>query len=243
MQVDDEWFVVANPAINSGELNRNKPANERQVLSGEDVRRFIRTWFAPRFDEITLYVLSLSFISLALYNPTLRDVLKAIFWNPDLAFHDVFTLSLVGIPFIAGLLLPIYHAMVDKPKKSWEKQVMLFAAFLIFTQTGLLASIYLKNLSEPGVHWVFPFWNFLSAFGLAVLYRLNVVDDSIVGDDDAGSIQVLVATIAVGVCTYFFSEVTRYHGAIALSATISFATTVSVAVDRIVYHTMNLEKA
>ena len=75
------------------------------------------------------------------------------------------------------------------------------------------------------------------------LFRFEVIDESIVGDEDAGLFQLLVATVVVGVCAYYFNEIVDIHIAIALSATFSFATTISVAVDRIVFHTLNFMKA
>ncbi len=145
----------------------------------------------PQYDEIVLYTMSFTCLLLLfnlLFNSQEIQLIPPREYDPRL---------LVAILiFLAGLVLSLYHAVIDRPKTSLEKSFMLFFAVTVNAFSGFMAGAYdLANSS--GWHIIFPILNMSNSIILVSMWRSRFLDESSISDYHAPRGQIILATAMV----------------------------------------------
>lgn len=198
-------------------------------VSIRSVRSTLRRWFAPRYDEVTLFVMSVAFVLLVLSDEALRAHSVAVASN-------VQTLRDMVVPglFLGGLSLSLFHAFAERRKTGWERTSMLFFAIGLHFGSGLIAAEHLLEASSGRVHWIFPVWNVLNWTILFLLWRFDVLEpDDSIAKNDASRIQVLIALGAAFGLVLVGQYVAHYHWTLTLSMTVAVASTVGHGIERV----------
>lgn len=151
----------------------------------------------PQYDEIVLFTMSFTCVVL-LINGLLS-------YNQNIEFTSSEEygprIIIAGIIFLAGLVLSLYHAFVDRPKTTLEKSFMLLFAVLVNAFSGFMASGYdLANAS--GWIIVFPILNMINSVFLLFMWRAGVLNESSISDQNAPRGQVMLAAAMVLILYY-----------------------------------------
>ncbi|GAB5409724.1 MAG: hypothetical protein BalsKO_20890 [Balneolaceae bacterium] len=158
----------------------------------EEIKNFfkwiIRRVFGKVYDELSLFVISLSFILILILNK--NSILDLLF----LADKD-FRIYIVVLGFIYGIFYSIYHVFTDKEKSENSKTWMLFFALTLQLLVAIIALSY--TLIDDSASIIYPLLNFIYVF---VMYKLQEYDSLKlfkVSDRDTSIIEVILATILV----------------------------------------------
>jgi hypothetical protein len=159
------------------------------------------SFLAPRYDDLTLFALSLSFLLLWLIDPDLRRDLAKMFsegWSGDI------TIWLIAA--VIGMALSLVNVFLRREKSDFQKSVMLIFAVVVTAGTGLYAGWIMLHESK-GWLLVFPAWNILNGGLLLLLFRLGIVDTDCIVDEQASFAEVVITAICVPilltVCHYY----------------------------------------
>lgn len=170
----------------------------------------------PRYDELTLFALSLTFLLLLAINPEIKDDLpKAMMHVHDGRIQIM--LAVAGI----GMAFSLFGIFVRCPKPELVKWPMLVFAVVVTAGTGIYAG-YVTLQNSRGWLMVFPAWNIINGALLLLLFRMGVLDADCILDRAAKFSQVVLTVICVAillaVCQYGF----KLHWAITYSVCIGY---------------------
>jgi DNA-directed RNA polymerase subunit RPC12/RpoP len=178
---------------------------------------------APRYDDLTLFALGLSFALLWWINPGLRHELTMFFiagWPGGISFW-----LLVAV---IGMALSLLNVFLAREKSELARFSMLVFAVVVTAGTGLYAG-WLMLQHSKGWLLVFPAWNLLNGGILLILFYLHIIGTECITDEQAGFADVVLTAVCVPVvltvCQYYFE--------------LHWATTFSIAVA----YTMSLRRA
>jgi hypothetical protein len=178
----------------------------------------------PRYDEVTLFSMSVTFILLLLISKTMRmDLYKLMFHKFDIR------IVLFVIIFLGGIAFSIFHAFSTREKHFEEKAAMLLFAVFVSAGTGIGAGVHMLQ-TATGWLILFPIWNVTYGALLLLMFRFRAIDVTSVSDRDASRGQVMVGLVAVLIilicCQFWF----RLHWAITFSICIAYTTSLDKAV-------------
>jgi hypothetical protein len=143
--------------------------------------------FIPRYDELTLFVMSLTCCLIFLVNV---DVLK----DATFSFSkDDLKASIPFAIFFAGLGLSIYRIFVRRIKTSLEKLLMLFFAVFLNAAGAIAAGTYVLEHSQ-GYAAFFPTLNIINGAWLLLLLRGRVIDENSIIETNVGFRFVCIAS-------------------------------------------------
>ena len=183
----------------------------------------------PRFDELSLFLTSVSFLLTFLINANLR-VIAYNFMVTDFDWKMA-PVYVVVVLFLSGMIASLYHVFTTARKTESQKTAMLYFAVLANGLAGFMAGAQMLETSR-GLLTVFPLWNIINALLLFFMYWGNVVDENTISDSNASPLQTIIGTIAVGcvfvACHFGF----HLYWALTLSICVSYATNVSTITDR-----------
>jgi len=170
----------------------------------------------PRYDELTLFALSLTFLLLLAINPNIKtDLPNTILRVPDGRIHLILVVAAVGMAF------SLFGIFVRCPKPDLIKWPMLVFAVVVTAGTGIYAG-YVTLQNSRGWLMVFPAWNIINGALLLLLFRAGVLDADCILDRAAKFSQVVLTVICVGIllalCQYAF----KLHWAITYSVCIGY---------------------
>jgi hypothetical protein len=154
--------------------------------------------FIPQYDEIVLFAMSLTCLLLLIAGVLahISEIAAQSFFDPVLIVPGIF----IAI-FIAGLVLSLYHAFVDRPKTEIEKSFMMFFAVLVSAFSGFMGGGY-SLTTATGWFIVFPIINMVNSIVLLYMWRSGVLDDSCISDQQAPIGQVILAAGMVLILFY-----------------------------------------
>ena len=185
--------------------------------------------FIPRYDELSLYLMSLSFLLTFLANGRLRTMVFTAF--ADNFDPRYFPLYIVLFLFLAGLAFSIYHVFSSRKKTPEEKEAMLYFAVIINGLAGILAGARMFE-DSPGILLLFPVWNILNSLVLLGMYWLRMVNEETISDDNTPLVDVLAGSVAVlalyGLCRWL-----DLYWAYTFSICVAYATSLSSAFHRL----------
>ena len=175
----------------------------------------------PRYNELSLFLMSIAFVLLFSTQPVLRsETYEMLFEDFDLGSY------IVPVILVVGILCSVYHIFTNRPKAEWEKGAMLSFAVLVNGVAGIAAGMHLLENSH-GLLVLFPMWNVFNGILLLVLFRFDVVNESNITDENATLSQVffgLVTTVATfAICTFVY----KMYWAVTYSICLAYASNVN----------------
>ncbi|MBN2020016.1 MAG: hypothetical protein JW749_07315 [Sedimentisphaerales bacterium] len=227
--------TAGRPAINPDISEQTQRAREAAALSspafmekpesdmdrGDEKAELIREkagWFIPTYDELSVFLLAVTFILVFSMNGLMRrDIYTFIreFDDPRVFFFILM--------FVGALGLCLYHVFTTREKTQPEKTVMLAFAVVTNGLIGLAAAKYMVENSE-GWLLLFPVWNAINSALLLLMWRFRIIDERCFIDRNASSFQVIFGLMAILVIFIFCNYIFKLYWAITFSICIVYTT-------------------
>jgi hypothetical protein len=163
-------------------------------------QRGLFRFLLPQYDEIVLFTMSLTCLLLLIIG-VLSHISEIELTSPRQYDTGIIVPIIFIAIFMAGLVLSLYHAFVDRPKTEIEKSFMLFFAVLVNAFTGFMGSGY-SLTTASGWFIVFPILNMINSIVLLLMWRYGFFDESSISDQQASRGQVLLAAAMVLILFY-----------------------------------------
>lgn len=217
-----KWADKSNAEI-ARQLLHSKPSDDSAQVPEKKKRSFL----SPRYDEATLFSMSIAFILLCLTSKTMRTDLHKLTFQ---VFN--FYIAILVLCFVGGLVFSIFHAFSTRQKSVGEKAAMLLFAVFVSAGTGIYAG---RHMLQTSTGWliVFPIRNIIYGGLLLLMLRARVIDVTCISDQDATRPQIILGLIAVLIivicCQFWF----RLHWAITFSICIVYTTSFDRAVQSV----------
>jgi hypothetical protein len=176
--------------------------------------------FIPRYDELTLFVMSLTCLLIFLAN---TDVLKDAQFS--LSRGDLPS-SLLLIVFFGGMGLSVYHIIVRRIKTDFEKLLMLFFAIILNAASGITGGTYALEHSQ-GYVAVFPIVNMANGTLLLMLLREGAINETSIVES---TIQFRFVCLASGLAVLVFficQHLLKFYWASTFSICVAYTTNIS----------------
>jgi len=214
----------------------------------EIVRGFLRKWFAPHFDELSIFLMVAAALLVAWTNNGIGDnVEKFIYaiFRIEPTGKMIWIYGVICIAMFFAAALPVYHVFSQREKYKWEKLVMLAIAVAFTAGSGIIAGrvmmkeAWLETGSLNGVasyfpyvrkicalNWraIFPLWNIINGISIYWMFRAGVINAECYDNRDAKLWQVLLGLIILvgvfAICQY----VLKTHWAVTYSICIVYST-------------------
>jgi hypothetical protein len=207
--------------------------------------RFINKFFDVTFDELSVFIMSSSFLLLFCISKVLRQDAYKLFQR----FHSEMISGrsgkeLVGnagllimlsavflLPFVIGLFVSIFNVFTDREKGDWTKYFMFSFAWIMSMIGGFVCGFYMLVQAYMTDLWfltIFPLINLANTFLLLIKLYLQYghhrtgfskpksIADSI-KDDDATMPEVAVASVVSLLVILVATFVFKLHWSIAFS--------------------------
>ncbi|MHC4118392.1 MAG: TFIIB-type zinc ribbon-containing protein [Planctomycetota bacterium] len=180
-----------------------------------------------KYDDLTLFALSLAFALLCTINHDLRRDLFLVFIVPRGGVFVIFAM--------VGMVLCLLNIFVRHEKPEIEKKLMLIFALVVTAATGVYSGYITLT---TGIPWliVFPAWNIINSIALLCAYDAGIVNAHSITDERPGILQALVAigsiTFLVMMCQYVFNLHWAVTYSIAVSYTMSLLSSVQAVFSR-----------
>jgi phage FluMu protein Com len=188
----------------------------------------LKSLLLPSYDEVTMFLMSVTVVLVTVCNPSLRDrLIGFIFSVSGVFFGGAYILI-----YICGLVLSIYHIFSSRAKNQTEKYLMLFFAVFTNGTSAMCAGFYLL---EHAVIWlaVFPIWNIVSGAVLILMLWFDIVDRRCVSDREATIPQAILGLAALVAVFFACSLLLKFHWAITFSICIAYSTSLDRAVSKV----------
>ena len=220
--------VQTTPSTSMDIAEREKKAIEWCELmntekdSSDDLADLVREdagWLIPVYDEMSLFLMSMTLILLYAVNEPFREQIRK--WAVIIPKGYVF---IAAAFFIIGMGLSIFNVFTTREKTDTEKWIMLFFAVLTNAGTGIISGWYV--LSSSSIRdWliIFPLWNIINGV-LLIVMLFKIIDEECISDRDASIKEVIIGLIAVLVIFIFCNNVFKLHWAVTLSICIIYTT-------------------
>lgn len=225
---DGQWYVI--PFNQSGYTSptASVPETPSPTHKALPIKDTLRKWFAPSYDEVTLFVMGVSALLLFTIDPVMRGQVTAaleLLQDPRLIW--------ISLSFLIGLLLAIFHAFTDRDKSNFERRIILLFAINLHVITAFEAMI--RHVGTEPENHLFPLLNFFYALFLLALWRENVIDESCIDDDQASRLQIGIALVITYATLLVGYHLLKYHWTVTLSMTIALASTIGRGIDYMVF--------
>ncbi len=194
--------------------------------------------FIPQYNELSLYLMSLSFLLLCCLSDALREALRRDWALPKIHLdEDLFSMAAVllimGGMFLVGMILSLLTVFTSRIPSLIEKKLMLFFAVFVSVFSGAISGAYMlvsENLWMDNrwmiVLLVFPIWNILGGIYMLVLYRYQLIDETSISDLQVKPLQFLMATVILLATLFVCHFVLHLFGPITFSISVAYATMV-----------------
>jgi hypothetical protein len=198
----------------------------------EDTADLIREkagWFIPVYDELALFLTAVTLILLYIVDTAMREQIHR--W---LAAHSYIWIYIMGVIFLCGLGLSVYHVFTTREKTDAEKWGMLIFAVTANAVSAIVAGLYVLK-SDTARNWllVFPVWNISNGVMLILMLRFKIIDEECISDRDASPCEVIFGLIAVLVLFLFCNYIFKLYWAITFSICIIYATSFDKALQSV----------
>ena len=222
--------IVKNaPAIdtNLSESELEKKARAKLDLmnadmdSSDDLADLVREdagWLIPVYDEMSLFLMSVTLILLYAVNEPFQEQIRK--WAAICPHIYVFIAAAI---FITGMGLSIYNVFTTSEKTDTEKWIMLFFAVLTNASTGIISGWYVLSSSIRDWLIIFPVWNIINGV-LLIVMLFKIIDKECISDRDASLKEVVIGLIAVIIVFILCNYVLKLHWAVTLSICIIYTT-------------------
>ena len=186
--------------------------------------------FLPHYNELSLFTMSFISILLILING------KPWHWKIQNGYlnRESIIFLIVILPFIVGMLLCLYHAFSKRPKKLFEKKLMLFFAVILNGFSGIWGGTYIIINSMSWGLSFFPLWNIINGFILLAGLRGSAINEDCIDDRNVSLKRLLSSSVIISalfyVCHFYFGFV----WAITLSICVTWATNLNNLTDSLI---------
>lgn len=182
----------------------------------------------PRFSEVTVYLIALSFCWLFIFHPELRFGYYMFFTG----FESLSPLFLfLGLVVTAGLLLSLIHVFMERKKLAIEKTVMGWAILGVSSVASFLTGVEMLP-AKSAIMPVLITWNILMSLFTMVQMAMQKYDIS----DENASLREILAVTAVLVVILVLSDLyLRFSWATTLSLCIFYSTVVVFVTTWVIY--------
>ena len=174
----------------------------------------------PRFYEITMYLIALSFCWLFIFHPELRWGFYMFFTG----FESMSPLFLsLGLIVTAGLLLSLIHAFIKRKKLAVEKIIMGWAILGISGVTSFFTGVEMLP-SRSVIMAVLVAWNIIMSVLTLTQMGMQKYD---INENEATILEVAVTTTILVAILFFLDTHLHFSWAKILSICIFYATSVA----------------
>ena len=206
-----EWRELMNPERNS--------SDDLADLVREDAG-----WLIPVYDEMSLFLMSITLILLYALNEPFQEQIRK--WAAICSHIHAFIIYvfIAAAIFITGMGLSIYNVFATREKTDTEKWIMLFFAVLTNAGTGIISGWYV--LSSSSIRdWliIFPVWNIINGV-LLIVMLFKIIDEECISDRKATLKEVVIGLIAFLIVFILCNYVLKLHWAVTLSICIIYTT-------------------
>lgn len=186
-------------------------------------------WLIPTYDELSLFLMAVTFILLCTGNNQIRISIRRFFSQVD----DL-RVFLPVLLFLAGMGLSLYHVFTRREKTIFEKRLMMLFAVLTNAGTGIIAGWFvLKSNDAHNWQLVFPIWNIINGVLLLLMLRLKIIDEDCISNRDAAPTQIILGLIAVLIIFVLCNYVLKLYWAITFSICIVYTTSFDRALQNV----------
>ena len=200
----------------------------------------LRQLFVPRYDELSLFLMSLSFTLLCFLNPPLRAAAhRFLITEYDWRLFPFYALIVL---FISGMASSFYHALCRKRMTPWQQTAMLYFAVMANGLSGIAAGAYLLP-GTWGLLAVFPIWNMINGLLLLLMYRFGIVDETLISDEAPSAVQLIAGGLAVTATFVICQFVFDLNWAITFSICVAYATNLNQVVGHVLPEWMRRKDA
>ena len=220
--------VQTTPSNSMDIAEREKKAIEKRELmnaemdSSDDLADLVREeagWLIPVYDEMSLFLMSMTLILLYIVNEPFQEQIRK--WAAICPHIYVFIAAAI---FITGMGLSIYNVFTTREKTDTEKWIMLFFAVLTNAGTGIISGWYV--LSSRSIRdWliIFPVWNIINGV-LLIVMLFKIIDKECISDRNATLKEVVIGLIAILIVFILCNYALKLHWAVTLSICIIYTT-------------------
>lgn len=177
--------------------------------------------FIPQFNAPALFLISLTFLLLAITNSEMRA------GGITLTIGNPFILL-----FIGGMIASLRITLAQGLKTNAQKRFMLFFAVFVNIFVGLEAGLQLMQ-NAKGVLLIFPIWNIASAFYLLGLYRSGKITIDSIQSEELSESQIFLGGLVVFALILFCESFFNWHWTTIFSICVIYAMNIQYAIQLI----------
>jgi hypothetical protein len=173
------------------------------LLESDEEAEATRPFFMPRYDDLTLFTLSVTLVLLLMMNAQLRGSVVRFFASGYQHIGFYVLLALLSL----ALLPSLTNVFLRRDKSNLEKAAMLLFAVAITAGTGIYAGM---KMFESYAGWllIFPIWNIITGGILALYLLTGIAGTKCITDETASITQIISSVIAITallcLCNYIF---------------------------------------
>ncbi len=170
----------------------------------------------PRYDELTLFAMSVAFLLLLWINPEMRRNLS----QAKLFVRDGRIILFIFLAAL-GMAFSLFGIFFKRPKPEVVKWPMLIFAVAVTAGTGIYAG-YVAIKDTHSWLIVFPAWNIVNGLLLLFLLRAGLIAPDCIIDGAAKLSQLVITVLTVGLLLGLCQYVFELHWAISYSICIGY---------------------
>jgi hypothetical protein len=182
--------------------------------------------FLPNYDRLTLYVHAITFLLLFFYNENFRNY---IFEDYKEFEKHIF----LFVMFFSGIILSIINVFLKGEIDDLLKTLMLF--FIILS--NFYIAFYTFNNSINNNIYTFEYiiisFNTFWSMVMIILFRIDIINDKNISDDDVPLYKVFIITFAVGVLLFILNNIAIVDWNISYATIISITFIVKIILNQI----------
>ena len=188
--------------------------------------KLVKLGIVPRYTEITLYLISLTFILFFSTSFEFRaealdffeDKVSAIFWAAII---------------LSGLIISIYSAFTKRILGETEKGLILFAVIFLNFFVAVHAGTHVLKETQ-GWLIIFPLLNILNAIFWLFLFRFGVITEKSISDEQTKKEEIILGTILLVMIFLISHYVFNHYWAITFSVCLVYATSLVDLSDKLI---------
>lgn len=193
----------------------------------------LREWlkkygFLPQYTEVSLFLMSVSFLLVVASNFSLFD-----WWSKIVS--DIFEEPVILIPlgvFFVGFFFSLYSVFTFRAHSHTEKRFMLAFAVCVNAGAGVLVGAHALGGSRTNPEVILALWNMLNGMLLAWLWRTNYIGEDTILDIQAKKHEIIIGVFAVVVIWLVAQYWFGLYWAVTFSLCVGYATTFNTIVGK-----------
>lgn len=207
----------------------------------ESLSRFIAK-LEPKFDEISVFFISIAFIlTFLVHIPQIVNLYKNIglFLAVVFVSYIIFASLFLRTPFItalvlffSGLVLSLYGIFSKKIKNQNDRKAMAFFAVTTNTIAGIVGAYYAAvDAFELKNAWlyVFPTWALVNSFLLVLKCKAIEKNEAVIADENASLGEIILGLVALVIVFWICHFKFEIYWPFTLSICVVYATSFSKA--------------